>query len=422
MSQLHGTATQQRRVGTPARSLGAAMVLVLGFAAAAEAAPAALHYALTDLGTLEGDSVAYAINERGHVVGISRPSDHTSRAWVWKPAAGLAELHGLGGDQTFAYGINDVGQIVGGATIDFTVHALLWDASTTPTDLNPGPEHFSIAQAVNNAGRVVLQAQKPLEPGSSLMLWDADSGLVDYGRLNGADAQGWAINDSDEVALYWTAQGAPPHAMRWHPEDGLWFLSNDIPSAAGGVQIVLSGNSHAINEDGRVAGAYFVQGVPGGWRAFRWSPDPQRPRSQPQGNVLELATLGAESIAWGINDSGDVVGFSNPVISSRNEEDFRAVLWKWRIEMLPDGSEQPVIDLYDLNDLLVGPAAVGWTLLGAQDINNAGQIVGYGFDPQGQMRAFLLTPVPEPAAAALVLLLAGFAASTRRSRSSQAGS
>lgn len=415
MSQCPRTATARQRIGTPTRILGAATVLFLGCVTAAQAGPAALHYALTDLGTLEGDSIAYAINELGHVVGISRPADHTSRAWVWKPGVGLTELHGLGGDQTFAYDINDAGQVVGGAGIDFTVHALLWDGSTSPMDLNPGPEHFSIAQAINNAGRVLLQAQKGLEPGSSLMLWDADSGLVDYGRLNGTDAQGWAINDSDEVALYWTAQGAPPHAMRWHPEDGLWFLSNDIPSATGGVQSVLSGNSQAINEDGQVAGAYFVQGVPGGWRAFRWTP-PLYPKSQPQGHMSELATLGAESIAWGINDSGDVVGFSNPVVNSRNEEDFRAVLWKWRIEVLPDGSEQPVIELYNLNDLLVGPAGVGWTLLGAQDVNNAGQIVGYGFNPQGQMRAFLLTPVPEPAVAVLILLLGGCLAAVRRNR------
>jgi probable HAF family extracellular repeat protein len=45
--------------------------------------------------------------------------------------------------------------------------------------------------------------------------------------------------------------------------------------------------------------------------------------------------------------------------------------------------------LQNLNQLL--PAGSGWELLEATDINDAGQIVGYGRF-QGRIRAFLLTP------------------------------
>ena len=50
----------------------------------------------------------------------------------------------------------------------------------------------------------------------------------------------------------------------------------------------------------------------------------------------------------------------------------------------------------NLNDLL--PAGSGWYLLDASAINNAGDIVGYGYNPDGQEHAFLMTPqsVPEP--------------------------
>ena len=52
----------------------------------------------------------------------------------------------------------------------------------------------------------------------------------------------------------------------------------------------------------------------------------------------------------------------------------------------------------DLNALIPS----GWTLEQANAINDAGQIVGYGYNPQGQQDAFLLTPVPEPST--LILL------------------
>lgn len=45
--------------------------------------------------------------------------------------------------------------------------------------------------------------------------------------------------------------------------------------------------------------------------------------------------------------------------------------------------------LRNLNQLL--PAGIGWELIEATDINDAGQIVGYGRF-QGRIRAFLLTP------------------------------
>src|SRR5262249_9152772 len=59
--------------------------------------------------------------------------------------------------------------------------------------------------------------------------------------------------------------------------------------------------------------------------------------------------------------------------------------------------------LADLNDLL--PDGSGWTITEAYGINDAGQIAGAGFNPEGQSHAFVLTPdggrprAPEPRAA-----------------------
>ncbi|MDR3621368.1 MAG: PEP-CTERM sorting domain-containing protein [Paludisphaera borealis] len=72
--------------------------------------------------------------------------------------------------------------------------------------------------------------------------------------------------------------------------------------------------------------------------------------------------------------------------------------------------------IYDLNDLI--PANSGWKLNDAYSINDRGQILGQGIDPEGQHSDFLLTPVeqvPEPATWAVFgLAAAAFAWRKRR--------
>jgi probable HAF family extracellular repeat protein len=75
-----------------------------------------------------------------------------------------------------------------------------------------------------------------------------------------------------------------------------------------------------------------------------------------------------------INNAGDVVGFASfQFLSSDGEVAF----------IFRNGT------MHDLNNLI--PANSGWVLSKAEDINDAGQIVGTGFK-NGQPRAFLLTP------------------------------
>ena len=80
----------------------------------------------------------------------------------------------------------------------------------------------------------------------------------------------------------------------------------------------------------------------------------------------------------------------------------------------------------DLNTLL--PPKSGWVLTSATGISDAGQIVGYGYERPGEMRAYELTPVgnqvPEPSVLAFFgTLCAGLAvravARRRRERLSQ---
>jgi probable HAF family extracellular repeat protein len=70
----------------------------------------------------------------------------------------------------------------------------------------------------------------------------------------------------------------------------------------------------------------------------------------------------------------------------------------------------------DLNTVS-GVAGTGWSLTDATAINDAGQIVGYGSNPQGVTSAFILTPVPEPEAYLMMgvgVCLAGVIARRRK--------
>jgi probable HAF family extracellular repeat protein len=90
--------------------------------------------------------------------------------------------------------------------------------------------------------------------------------------------------------------------------------------------------------------------------------------------MTDLSTLHnhTNSVAYGINDSGQVVGSSG---NSRGTS--TAFLYS-------DGK------MIDLNNLL--PANSGWFLAEARKINNRGQIVGIGVI-NGENRAFLMAPI-----------------------------
>ena len=110
----------------------------------------------------------------------------------------------------------------------------------------------------------------------------------------------------------------------------------------------------AINEAGQVAGS-----APSGHAALWTASD----------GAMDLGTLGgAISTAEGINDAGQVVGWSQAATGLTSH----AFLWT---------SSQGMQDLF----VIAGMAA-------ANDINNRGQVVGSGPGPDGKTHAMLWTP------------------------------
>ena len=71
-------------------------------------------YIAADMGTLGGDSTyAHGINQHGEVVGMDETPGGQEHAFFWNGA--MAELGTLEGQQSPAHGINDFGQVVGAA-------------------------------------------------------------------------------------------------------------------------------------------------------------------------------------------------------------------------------------------------------------------------------------------------------------------
>src|SRR5262249_38278489 len=89
--------------------------------------------------------------------------------------------------------------------------------------------------------------------------------------------------------------------------------------------------------------------------------------------VLHPFPGGTQSLAFGINNLGQVVGATDSV-----ERRLQAFLY--------DGNK-----MNNLNRLL--PAGSGWELVTAKAINDRGQIVGEGII-KGERHAFILSPRP----------------------------
>jgi probable HAF family extracellular repeat protein len=334
-----------------------------------------LSYQITDLGTLPGDngSVAFGLNDSGQVVGDSGivGSPGQGHAFVWDATNGMQDLGTLpGGSRSRALGINESGQVVGESFIPGTGdHAFLWDAINGMQDLGtlPGGTE-TIARGINNSGQVVGESFIP-GTGYHAFLWDAVNGMQDLGTLpGGTRSYATGINNSGQVVGSSDTVGTLGygHAFLW--QNGAMTDLGTLPGDG-------ESYAHGINDSGQVVGE--SRGFP--IHAFLWDA---------VHGMQNLGTLGRDAFATGINSNGQVVGAAEVFDQSFGDYVDDAFVWQ-------NGT------MSDLNDLI--PRGSGWTLPYAWAINNAGQIVGEGYNAgvAGHYRAFLVTPdsSPDPAPA-----------------------
>jgi probable HAF family extracellular repeat protein len=173
---------------------------------------AALWYkgTVTDLGTLAGpDGFSYAqlINNSHQIVGGSTTADGMFHGFLWDRGV-TTDLGTLGGPNSFGNGINDRGQIVGGATVSDVVNPILgfppyygtlWDRGEIIT-LTPGVP--AAAFNINNKSQVVgrLLVPDPKEGGvAHAFLWQ-EGVLTDLGVPAGDDnSEAMSLNNYGQI-------------------------------------------------------------------------------------------------------------------------------------------------------------------------------------------------------------------------------
>jgi probable HAF family extracellular repeat protein len=343
--------------------LGLLAGLTLGVASTM---PVAADFAITDLGTAGGTyTIATAIGDADQVAGWSAIAGDTAQhAFLWQRGT-MSDLGTLGGTNSSAQGVNRVSQVVGWSQTagDAATHAFLWQHGRL-ADLNNLVAADSgwllvVATAINDAGQIVGWGLHHGQPRA--FLWQRGV-IADLGTLGGTSSSATAINSVGQVVgLSATVGDAAYHAFLW---DNGTMTDLGTLNPDGGDSYAL-----AINNFGQVVGAsaaaVFVDdfGMTDGLHAFFWQ----------NGQMSDLhgafASYGIARESWpvGINDAGQIVGFSTDYMTYR-----------------------PMLLPIDLNTVI--PAQSGWWLDGATAINNAGQIVGSG-SHDGKMRGFLLTPL-----------------------------
>lgn len=205
-----------------------------------------------DLGTIAGTASAtgraWAINQNGQIAGLSTSASGTSQATLWSAGA-ITNLTSLGDGTRFsqAFGINDLGVVVGSSSTGQTVGQLIGTTSTTaitrafawtggtmtelapfnlygPGNTGPTTNYHSVANDININGLIVGNSQRIAGSAAVATLWQ-NGVAIDLNTLI-APGSGWnllsaeGINNAGDIVGFGTFQGSSRAFMLTIPSPG----------------------------------------------------------------------------------------------------------------------------------------------------------------------------------------------------------
>ena len=382
------------------------MLMTVAVLALGSGTALATDWTFTDLslqGGIVGDSYALGINNNGDIVGkasFAGLDTHDYHATLW--SGGVANDLGTLGLESSASSINDSGVIAGKAfvtTFPTDFKAALFSIGADPVNIHPYDIAYSVSSwsgigDINNSGKMVGSLSTDYYDRLPILWSDSETyTILDAGPLNNGNAH--RINNLGQVTglIAVNKYDSQGNYLGWFPEAAFWDADGTLtPLGTFDGKHCFTGG---LNDLGQVP-----VNVDNGNAYERWTYVWQ------DGAIGErLADLGGGlTDVHAINSDGLIVGTATTADGEKH-----AVLWQ-------------AGEIIDLNDLVSGTDLI---LEYASDINEQGQIIGWGVRDDGtatgQTVAFLLSPnlTPTPVPTSVLLFgsgIAGLALIRRRMR------
>lgn len=384
-------------------------------------------YKIVELGTLGGEmSVAYAINDRGEVVGQSDNAEGEKHAFIWDATRGMRAIPGITRKESRAMDINNKGQVVGSESDPLNPRQ--------PGRSRTGQSRPTFSKGTSSPGPPVgdgyggnrdrIQFSVPHS-----FVWSELEGRIDLAHPSYAGCSASAINNKGGIiGGLANESGGMIDAVWLSPEEvkaasayGVFRITgmnergqfagtsaaNPVPSAGSGrisaaafydgmkthlIEETKGLNSLRIrdlNDTGKVLGRYSAGSRD---HIFVWS------ATTGLVNLTSSRSLFLDPEA--LNNEGQVIGSASTIYFTEQLENL-GITWRWVLNLAQkfDSEEYNYPFLWDGGVLIdlngTVPTESGWERIDeVTDINDHGWIVGNGvFD--SSTRALLLVPKEE---------------------------
>ena len=338
--------------------------LMLSLVSALACPSAALANPIYSVTFLPSGFTAHDINNAGQIAGNTR-----TEAWIWSDG-GITDLTAIT-PGVRVYAINNRGDAAGTYNRPGDANAFIYSDGRFRDIGRPTGLNYATPLAINDKGQVAGRAGNFPGETSRAFYYDGTT-MTAFGTFGGEQGEAYGLNKKGQVVGI-TALAPRPDAPRG---DGRAFVYDD-----GVLRQIVAPNAivpsaRDINDAGAIVG---------------WAQLADTGLTQPYVYADGvLRTLGGpDGAAYGINNDGDIVGAWNPFPGSDLTHAF----------VYRDGR------MSDLNDLIVPEP--GWTVTGAEDINDVGQILATAcFGSTGDCRSVrldLVSAIPEPTSVAMLL-------------------